>query len=162
MTMFPTFRFPGLHPFFKDLIDKVIAEAALAGIVVAVHSGLRDADQQSDLYALGRTKENPDGKTLLKPLGNIVTNARPYDSWHNFGLAADVVFKTEKGNWTWSKTPAEWAVIGEIGERHKLVWGGRWKMKDYPHFQYTGMLKNIAEAKTLLFEKGVEAVWSMI
>jgi peptidoglycan L-alanyl-D-glutamate endopeptidase CwlK len=50
------------------------------GVTFEVLSGLRSYAQQAALFAQGRTKP-----------GKIVTNARPGSSWHNYGLAIDVV-----------------------------------------------------------------------
>lgn len=154
---------PGLHPLIVEGARATINEAKARGFIVAIHSGLRTAEDQNKLYSLGRTIVNPDGKSDSKPLGNIITNADAFDSWHNFGLAIDLVFKDSKGNWTWNKTAREWAELGVVGEMFGMEWGGHWtKFPDFPHFQKRGQLKNIYEAKDLLIEKGIEAVWAMV
>lgn len=151
-----------LNPKVIEALASTIKEAKIRGLNVALHSGVRLAEEQEKLYRLGRTVMNPDGKTKEKPLGNIITNARAYESWHSFGLAVDVVFKDAKG-WTWNKTPKEWGELGEIGEMFGFSWGGQWtKFPDYPHFQVIGKLKNVQQAKALLLEKGIEEVWSHV
>src|SRR3990167_10367297 len=94
----------GLHPKVVDTLEEVLNEAKARGLNVSLHSGLRTAEEQDKLYALGRTIVNPDGKSADKPMGNIVTNAQAFSSWHNFGLALDIVFKDSKGNFTWNKS----------------------------------------------------------
>ena len=152
-----------LHPKVVTALTQTITEAKARGMTVAMHSGLRSSEAQEKLYALGRTVENPDGKSEKKPLGNIITNARAYDSWHNFGLAVDIVFKDTKGNWTWKKTAEQWAELGVVGEIFGFAWGGHWtKFPDYPHFQIRGKLANIQQAKKILLEEGVEKLWSYV
>lgn len=87
---------------------------------------LRTFAEQAELYAQGRTKP-----------GKIVTQAKPGYSWHNWGLAFDIVFKN--GNsWTWDKPDEMWAKLGEMGKKHGFEWGGSWRpFRDLPHFQLT-------------------------
>lgn len=152
-----------LHPKVVDALSATLTEAKARGLSVAMHSGLRFAEEQDKLYALGRTIINPDGKNDAKPFGNVITNAQAYESWHCFGLAVDIVFKDEKGNWTWSKTPKQWAELGAVGEIFGLEWGGHWtRFPDFPHFQMRGRIPNIHEAKKMLFEKGIEGVWALV
>ena len=148
-----------LCPLFAFRLEVLLREAARVDLRVGVHSGLRTFAKQDDLYALGRKVKNRDGATESKPMGNIVTNARGGESWHNWGLAADVVFMDRDGKWTWS---GEWAALGKIGEAAGLEWGGRWvkcvvcglmreahgierdhkylSKEDTPHFQLTAGL----------------------
>lgn len=94
------------------------------------HTRRTDAEQQA-LYDQGRTTP-----------GRIVTHAKPGQSPHNFGLAFDVVFldTTTQAPWdiTWDLPGREdeWEAIGAIGEALGLVWGGRWKTPDRPHFEW--------------------------
>lgn len=68
--------------------------------------------------------------------GNIVTNARGGQSFHNFGLAIDVVEMNSSGQPIW--TNDRWNEIGEIGKSHGFEWGGDWaNFPDRPHFQMT-------------------------
>ena len=161
-----------LHPKLVDALSATITEAKARGLQVAIHSGLRTAEEQDKLYALGRTVPNPDG---------IITNAQAYESWHNLGLAADVVFKDQKGNWTWDKMPPifktpeglwrwikngnnQWEQLGQVGTMFNLSWGGYWeKVKpDFPHFEMRGSIPNVHEAKKILIEQGLDKLWSMV
>ena len=97
---------------------------------LAVTSTLRDLAYQSHLFAQGRTAP-----------GKIVTNARAGYSWHNFGLAFDVV-PIVAGVAFWDNRTKSgiqlWTDIGSIGEELGLEWGGRWtRFPDMPHFQLT-------------------------
>jgi len=72
---------------------------------------------------------------------NIVTNAGPGQSLHNYGLALDVVpLVNGQPNWD-DKSKAglnRWGSIGRLGEHCGMEWGGRWHHPDRPHFQVNG------------------------
>lgn len=152
----------GLHPKLIDAVQQTIAEAKARKLNVAIHSGLRGEEEQNKLYALGRTVKNPDGITKEKPMGRIITFARGWESWHNYGLAVDIVFKDSKGGWTWGVPTDTWKQLGACGEIFGLEWGGRFASPDYPHFQIKGNLHSIPHAKKILFEQGVDAVWALV
>ena len=149
----------GLHPIVVEATVKTIEALNNRGIVCNVHSGTRTFKRQQELYALGRSIKNPDWYHKDdKPMGNIVTNARPGDSFHNYGLAIDVVRMTPQGNWTWGQSFSE---IGEVGKQHGFEWGGDWVGKDLPHLQmrfgYT-----ITELKNLVASIGMIGIWNRI
>lgn len=114
---------------------------------------LRSFKEQDDLYALGRTVVNPNGyNKSKKPMGNIVTWAKSGTSYHNYGLAWDLVLLLDKdGNGTyetasWDMTLdldgdgiPEWREIVEIAIKYGYEWGGNWAKpkRDAPHFQRT-------------------------
>lgn len=105
---------------------------AAGGIDIIITSTYRDAEAQDALYAQGRTTP-----------GRIVTNARAGQSWHNYGMAFDVV-PIRAGKPVWNTTGLDaylWRQVGEIGKRCGLEWAGEWKrFREYPHFQWTGGL----------------------
>lgn len=162
----------GVHPKLADAISSTLNEAKARGLSVGMYSGLRtDNEKQMKLYELGRTVKN-EGATKDKPMGLIVTNAKTiWDTFHGFGLACDIVYKDKSGNWTWDKTQEQWEDLGKVGEIFGLEWGGRWTFldnrdkligKDYPHFQMTGSIKNIKEAKEIYDTKGIDELWKLI
>jgi D-alanyl-D-alanine carboxypeptidase-like protein len=81
-------------------------------------------EQQQAIYAQGRTTP-----------GNIVTNAQPGDSYHNFGLAFDVVPTEYKSLPNWNPSGDYWQIIGNIGKNLGLTWGGDFSTPDKPHFE---------------------------
>jgi len=85
--------------------------------------GTRTHAQQGAVYAQGRTTP-----------GAIVTDAEPGDSFHQYGLAGDVVPLAYKALPNWNPSGPLWAKIGAIGESLGLTWGGRWSKPDRPHF----------------------------
>lgn len=118
-----TARLKQLDPQVQAKAIAMIAECQRQGIEVAVTSGLRTFEEQERLYNQGRTTP-----------GNIVTNAKPGTSWHNYGVAFDIVpLKGGKPDWK-SK---DWDRIGKIGKDVGLTWGGDFKtINDKPHFEY--------------------------
>lgn len=115
-------RIARLHPRMRGQARQLLSMAAGRGIDLRVTSGLRTYEEQAALYAQGRTKP-----------GNVVTNAPPGHSWHNFGLAFDVV-PWEDGRLNWNT--ARWTEIGQMGKSLGLQWGGDWTgLVDKPHFQ---------------------------
>ena len=114
-----------LDPKFRKKVRKLLSAAKKQGIELRVISAHRDCEEQDKLYAKGRTTK-----------GKIVTNASCGKSSHNYKLAVDVV-EFINGEPLWDNP--RWEVIGRLGEKAGMEWGGRWKsFKDRPHFQDLG------------------------
>lgn len=131
-----------LHPKLKEdalkIYDEIVAALNGSAICRFTHT-LRTFAEQDALYAQGRTKA-----------GAKVTNARGGQSYHNFGMAIDIVLLVDKdknGSFetaSWDiKTDfdgdgkADWMEIVAIFKRYGFEWGGDWKFNDAPHFQKT-------------------------
>ena len=75
------------------------------------------------------------------------SKAAPGLSWHQWGLAADLVPMVDgKPLWTTHDETgtmlAEWSAFGTISVECGLEWSGNWKsFVEYGHVQYTGGLK---------------------
>lgn len=112
-----------LHPRIRPMARGFLAAAKLEGIDLKITFGMRTFAEQQALYDQGRTTP-----------GKVVTKAKPGQSFHNYGLAIDVVpIVNGKADWN-SKL---WSKIGEIGKACGFAWGGDWKsFKDLPHFEY--------------------------
>lgn len=112
-----------VHPRLKALAVELIKRAYHEGINIRITAGLRTNAEQQRLYNQGRTTP-----------GNIVTNARPGQSIHNFGLAIDYVLVNEDDtnvSWVVNK---QWRRVGAIGKQLGFQWGGDWtSFRDYPH-----------------------------
>lgn len=135
-----------LHPFFREKIKTLLALAEKAGLEADVFQGFRSVEEQNELFAQGRTKP-----------GKIVTKARGGYSWHNFGIAVDIVFK-KGGKWSWSEEH-NWPLLGDLGKGIGLDWGGDWKrFRDRPHFQWKTNL-TLNKARELYKNGGLEKVW---
>ena len=113
---------PGTRRKFKAFIDYLWNDL---NILLLLYSGTRDFAEQNALYAQGRDPAVP---------GDIVTNAKGGQSWHNFGRAGDVVPLNYQGQPLWTTTP--WATVGQAGKQFGLEWGGDFStIYDPTHFQ---------------------------
>jgi D-alanyl-D-alanine carboxypeptidase-like protein len=118
-------RLDGLQPQVREKALAAFKQGGQEGLGIMVTSALRTFAEQAELFAQGRTK----------PGKGIVTNARPGQSYHNFGLAFDfVVMQGTKA--IWNQNHPQWKRFVKIAKGHGLEWGGDWKnFPDYPHFQ---------------------------
>lgn len=90
---------------------------------------------------------SPERQNLLASMGSQVTSAAAFQSYHQFGLAADCAFLRDGKLIISEKDP--WAMhgyrlYGALAESVGLHWGGRWKMLDFGHteMRVPGMTKN--------------------
>jgi peptidoglycan LD-endopeptidase CwlK len=88
--------------------------------------------------ALVEGYRSPERQTVLASYGPHVTDAGAYQSYHQYGLAADSAFYkngklviSEKDPWAMEG----YRLFGEYAESVGLVWGGRWKMRDLGHVE---------------------------
>lgn len=116
-----------LDPRFRALVDPWLADVAAAGIDLLVTCTLRSLEDQAVLYAQGRTTP-----------GSIVTNARPGESAHNFGLGCDVVVIVH-GKCDWSGSSPAWIEVANFAQARGLQWLGApdSPFKEQAHFQMT-------------------------
>jgi len=113
-------------------MNRLVDEAGKIGIRVVITADYRSADEQNRLYEQGRTTE-----------GNIVTNAKAGESYHNYGLAIDFALLDIDGTVIWDMNydgngngKKDWNEVVEIAKSLGYEWGGDWKnFKDYPHLQ---------------------------
>ena len=142
-----------LHPKLRDealeMYDEIV-EALTGSAACRFAYTLRTFAEQDSLYAQGRTKP-----------GSKVTNAKAGHSYHNYGLAIDIVLLVDKdkngsfetAEWD-NKTDfdkdgkADWMEVVQIFKKYGYEWGGDWKFIDTPHFQKT-LGKSIYELKAL-------------
>ena len=69
-------------------------------------------------------------------LSSGVTQAKGYQSYHQYGLAADCAFVKNGKIMTNPKDPwtmRGYRLYGEVAKSVGLVWGGAWTFKDYGH-----------------------------
>lgn len=122
----------GLHPTVALKRDELVSLASDKGIQVVITADFRSFEEQNRLYEQGRSTA-----------GNIVTNAKGGESYHNYGLAIDFALMTIDGQVVWDMeydgngngTP-DWDEVVSIAKDLGFSWGGDWRnFKDYPHFQ---------------------------
>lgn len=82
---------------------------------------------------------SPERQALLAQMGAHVTQAGAWQSWHQYGLAADCAFLrngklviSERDPWA----ARGYALYGEVAESVGLTWGGRWKLLDLGHVEW--------------------------
>jgi peptidoglycan L-alanyl-D-glutamate endopeptidase CwlK len=133
-----------LHPSIRSEVREIYAEIckALTGKVRCRFSHtFRTFKEQKDLYAIGR---NGDRRRRI-------TNAKPGLSYHNYGLAIDIVLLIdnngdgiyEQASWDTladfdKDKMSDWSEIVTIFKSYGWAWGGDWnRFKDEPHFEKT-------------------------
>ena len=109
-----------MNPAYARLLLKAFKIMKEKGYDMAILEGYRSPERQNALAALGAS----------------VTNAAAFQSWHQYGLAADCAFLrgdkiviSQKDPWAMRG----YALYGEVAESLGLTWGGRWKMMDFGH-----------------------------
>lgn len=143
-----------LHPKLREEVTNIYDEicTALTGKAVCRFAyTLRTFAEQDGIYAQGRTKP-----------GKIVTKAKGGQSYHNYGLAVDIVLIINGKEASWDTLKdfdgdgiADWSEIVSIFKRYGWEYGGDWHFKDYPHFQKT-LGKSIMELLALYNAKKVD------
>lgn len=141
-------------PFAEKLLE-LLANCERRGVVYVATSGYRSPREQAKLYFQGRTVP-----------GEIVTNARPGYSSHNYGLAVDVCrdVSAEKGlQPDWQKQAYD--TLASEGIKLDLEIGVP-GLKDYGHVQLPLRAKfNKPEKELLQLFKdmgSLEAVWAFL
>jgi hypothetical protein len=145
-------RLAAVHPLLADKIRLLAAQLEAQGIVIRVTQGLRTWEEQEALYAQGRTAP-----------GSVVTNAEAGYSWHNFGLAVDVVPLDGSNAPDWNVSHPVWATITKAGQNLGLTSGSAWRsFPDWPHFQLTGNLpiSPPPSVRAAYIQGGTAAVWA--
>ena len=140
-----------LAPKFREAVEKAIADCRARGYDAYVYEGYRSLELQQLYYARGRTIIPP-----LKPVTNAPTNLY---SWHGYCLAVDVISIAHG----WEK-PEEWfAAVAELFKKVDCKWGGDWKSRDLPHFQWGPCKPGPSDtARDLIRTEGVAAVWKAV
>lgn len=131
-----------LCPWFGHKVDNLVLELDAAGYPMAVFEAYRSPARQEWLYEQGRTRP-----------GKKVTNAKPWQSFHQYALAIDIVFFDGR-KWSWD---GPWEKVHSIAENlgfDALSW-------EKPHLQITGGLTH-QEAYRIAQNQGMLAVWSVV
>jgi peptidoglycan L-alanyl-D-glutamate endopeptidase CwlK len=115
-----------LEPQVAALCHRFVEECENQGITVLITCTLRTREEQTALYAMGRTKP-----------GNRVTNAKAGQSLHQYGVAFDFV-PLIHGKAVWNNAEL-FERCGEIGEKVGLQWSGRFlTFRENAHFEFKG------------------------
>ena len=144
-------RLDRLHPAVRTRGAALLELCSHSGLAILVSQGMRTWEEQDALYAKGRT---------IPPLGpkNFVTRAKGGQSYHNFGLAFDIVVLDAVTKAGWDDNHPGWRRAGALGKSVGLAWGGEWaRLKDLPHYQYTGGL-SLPQCRDL-YPSGLDELW---
>lgn len=139
-------RIEQVHPFVREAVyciyEEICNTVNSKYTKVRFSNILRTKKEQDDLYKQGRSKP-----------GKKVTWVRGGYSYHNYGLAIDIVLIRDKDkngsfeNASWDTTfdgdndgIADWLEIAKIFNKYEWEWGlinSKGKRYDLPHFQRT-------------------------
>lgn len=110
-----------LAPIVESLAKLALDEANDLGYQVKPFETYRSPSRQNTLYAQGRTAA-----------GKIVTKAKAWQSFHQYGSAIDVVFFID-GRWSWDEH-LPWDKLAHVFENYNFT------TLDFekPHFELTG------------------------
>lgn len=138
---------PELARRVRNLADALDAEH----IAIQVSMGLRTAEEQNQLFAMGRTEP-----------GKKVTNASGYQSNHVIGCAVDVFPQdADTGAPDWNPEHASWKRIVALAPTFGLRDGISWR--DMPHLELADIPPEpTKEAQECCRLNGVTAVWAML
>lgn len=117
-------RYNWLLPVMKLKLTELLRRAKAQGLDVMFWDGWRSPAAEA--------KDQQKGTSALHD---------SYASYHTWGAAVDIVFRTTLGEPVWPPTDdPRWAELGKIGQELGLVWGGNWvHLRDMAHFQLAGM-----------------------
>ncbi|MBY0490637.1 MAG: M15 family metallopeptidase [Gemmatimonadaceae bacterium] len=150
-----------LAPGFRMRLDLVIDDLQRAGFDPMVVETLRTSERQRFLFGFGRDYDDGRG---------VVTHSSDCDeTWHGFGLAADIISASKR----WDAAPAFWTALGAACRIRGLTWGGDWngngssddeRFVDRPHVQFGPPMRRSPSprAARLLAEGGMPAVWKEV
>jgi len=117
----------GLLPLVERQAYRLLVEMDKLGLPIRITEGYRTHERQSELYAQGRSAR-----------GQVVTNAKAGESYHNWGCAIDIYFLNEG----YKATNLQWKTLASVAEDLGFEWGGSesWEkagIVDKPHLQLT-------------------------
>jgi len=145
-----------VNPSLAAAISQMDVILSQENIQFRVTQGLRSWTEQNALYAQGRTIP-----------GAIVTNAKGGESWHNYGVAVDLVPMDQiPPQPDWDISHPVWQRMIAVGKSLGLYSGSDFTcLKDFPHFQETGRFpigSPNSEAQQIYQNEGAQAFWQEV
>ena len=119
---------------------------------------IHDLAKRGKSFEIFETWRRPQDQKILLDKG--ITKAVPWRSWHQYGLAVDIVAKDVAGRWSWDQMH-DWQLLGHIGMARGLVWGGSWKSRDMVHFQFP-IKYELSIAQDIVAKEGILGLWDKI
>jgi peptidoglycan L-alanyl-D-glutamate endopeptidase CwlK len=140
-----------LAPEFRAAVDHAMGIARERELRARVYETFRSPELQALYFARGRT-QIPPHETVTNARSNLL-------SWHGYGLAVDVIHEVKR----WDAPESWFAKVAECFRQADCRWGGEWKMRDLPHFQWGLCRPSPSDRARALFQAGgLEAVWSAV
>jgi peptidoglycan hydrolase-like protein with peptidoglycan-binding domain len=135
-----------LNPQVKAMTARTIEAMQKDGLEPYVFEGYRSFARQDELYKKGN-----------------VTKVRGGGSWHNYGLAVDIVFWNSAHNGPSWDDGFSWDAVGRYGKQAGFSeWGGDWGW-DRPHLEHhPGFSGSAYELAPLYHADGLAAVWKQL
>ena len=132
-------RIDDLHPDVRFLCLEHHRQCEVNGVDFWVPQGYRTKAQHTSIWQQGR---NDDGQIVRPDL--VVTHSPPGWSFHEYGLAYDVVVVLKDGRHvTWDMATdsdhdqiSDYLEIARIGRMLGMEAGFFWRHPDPPHFEY--------------------------
>ncbi len=131
-----------LHPLMRTRAADLASHLAVEKIPLLPFECGRTPMRQRDLYLQGRGS----------PTGKIVTKAKPWESFHQYGMAEDNVFFVN-GIWTWDEPErGMWARYTQLADQCGL----RSLSFEKPHVE---LPLRIADLQTGVYLPGGDSTW---
>jgi peptidoglycan LD-endopeptidase CwlK len=138
-----------LHPDMRDRLEQVLAALRDRDVPMRLFEAYRSPERQAHLFAKGRDAAG-------NVVGKVVTRARPWHSYHQYGLAVDLVID-KAGVDPWETDTAEaqrwWKIYHEVARQHAL----EPLSFELPHVQLAGLKTSALLAGE--YPEGGDATW---
>lgn len=134
-----------LHPEARQRFGNVLEKLAAAELPFEIFEAYRTPQRQSYLYAQGRTRA-----------GNRVTNADAWQSYHQYGMAADFVLKID-GNWSWT-SDGRWKSAWKDLHKFARAEGLEPLSWELPHLQVADL--TLAQLRAGAYPDGGDEHWA--
>lgn len=140
-----------LAPKFREAVEQAVADCKARGYDAYVYESYRSLELAQLYYARGRT--------IIPPVKTVTNAPSNLYSWHGYCLAVDVISVAHG----WDRPESWFADVAESFGKFGCKWGGDWKFKDLPHFQWGSCKPSPSDrAREIIRSEGMEAVWRAV
>lgn len=122
----------GVHPDLVKLLTEAVKDCPIDFTII---EGVRTTERQQELYAQGRSKSG----TIVTQMDGVKQKSNHQTKKDGYGYAVDlypfVNGKVEVNDVNSLIKIANHIKSIALKMGIPLIWGGDWRMKDYPHFE---------------------------